>query len=85
MTLIFEFLLNETNETISTRPAYYSGMLTAHPEGSIIVPVYNGGEPFQRCIRAICNSAFTDWELIVVDDPRNSAIQQNNFCHATNQ
>lgn len=38
------------------------------PFFSLIVPVYNGGAPFQRCIRAIAQSTFTDWELIVVDD-----------------
>lgn len=35
---------------------------------SIIIPVYNGGEQFERCLQAIQCSTFTAWELIVVDD-----------------
>jgi glycosyltransferase involved in cell wall biosynthesis len=35
---------------------------------SIIIPVYNGGEQLLRCLYAIRQSTFTDWELIVVDD-----------------
>lgn len=38
------------------------------PRLSIIIPVYNGGQPFERCLTAIRAAAFTDWELIVVDD-----------------
>jgi len=38
------------------------------PYFSIIVPVYNGGKQFEQCLRAIQQSTFTDWELIVVDD-----------------
>jgi glycosyltransferase involved in cell wall biosynthesis len=38
------------------------------PFFSIIVPVYNGGSQFERCLQAIQGSTFTDWELIVVDD-----------------
>ncbi len=35
---------------------------------SIIVPVYNGGQYLGRCLKAIQQSSFTDWELIVIDD-----------------
>ncbi|MCB9105203.1 MAG: glycosyltransferase family 2 protein [Anaerolineales bacterium] len=38
------------------------------PFFSIIIPVYNGGYFFERCLSAIQRSTFTDWELIVVDD-----------------
>ena len=38
------------------------------PQFSIIIPVYNGGDQFIRCVAAIQHSDFTDWELIVVDD-----------------
>jgi glycosyltransferase involved in cell wall biosynthesis len=42
--------------------------MTDAPFFSIIIPVYNGGEPFRQCLAAIPQSLFTDWELIVVDD-----------------
>jgi glycosyltransferase involved in cell wall biosynthesis len=35
---------------------------------SIIIPVYNGGDQFKRCLTAVRQSTCTDWELIVVDD-----------------
>ena len=35
---------------------------------SIIIPVYNGGDQFKRCLTAIRQSSLTGWELIVVDD-----------------
>lgn len=35
---------------------------------SIIIPVYNGGDLFRRCLEAIHHAAEMDWELIVVDD-----------------
>ena len=38
------------------------------PFFSIIIPVYNGGSLFQRSLDALQQSAFEDWELIVVDD-----------------
>lgn len=38
------------------------------PYFSIIIPVYNGGPAFGRCLAAVRDSSFTDWELIVVDD-----------------
>ncbi|MDX1523691.1 MAG: glycosyltransferase family 2 protein, partial [Anaerolineae bacterium] len=38
------------------------------PYLSIIIPVYNGGDLFERCLTAIHGSTFSDWELIVVDD-----------------
>jgi glycosyltransferase involved in cell wall biosynthesis len=43
-------------------------MTTQSPYFSIIIPVYNGGEQFARCLKAIRQSVFADWELIVVDD-----------------
>jgi glycosyltransferase involved in cell wall biosynthesis len=35
---------------------------------SIIIPVYNGGSDLKRCLTALRESSFGDWELIVVDD-----------------
>ena len=40
---------------------------------SIIIPVYNGGRQFKRCLEAIHCSSFKDWELIVVDDSSTDA------------
>ncbi|HUP02231.1 MAG TPA: glycosyltransferase [Gemmatimonadota bacterium] len=34
----------------------------------MIVPVYNGGDAFERCLDALADSRFRDWELIVADD-----------------
>ncbi|MBI1879577.1 MAG: glycosyltransferase family 2 protein [Chloroflexi bacterium] len=42
--------------------------MTPLPLFSIIIPVYNGGNLFKRCLTAIRQSSFTDWELLVVDD-----------------
>lgn len=38
------------------------------PTLSIIIPVYNGGSDLKRCLAALQESSFGDWELIVVDD-----------------
>jgi glycosyltransferase involved in cell wall biosynthesis len=35
---------------------------------SVIIPVYNGGENFRRCLEALWASSYADWECIVVDD-----------------
>lgn len=35
---------------------------------SVIVPVYNGGSAFERCLAALRESDFKDFELLVVDD-----------------
>ena len=42
--------------------------MTNAPFFTIIIPVYNGGEPFRRCLIALQQAQFTDWALIVVDD-----------------
>lgn len=42
--------------------------MVTHPFLSIIVPVYNGGYAFVYCLRAIEQSKFKSWELIVVND-----------------
>jgi glycosyltransferase involved in cell wall biosynthesis len=42
--------------------------MTRPPFFSIIIPVYNGGSQFERCLNTVQRSSFTDWELIVVDD-----------------
>ncbi|CAN5682772.1 hypothetical protein BH23PLA1_BH23PLA1_09460 [soil metagenome] len=35
---------------------------------SVVIPVRNGGIGFQRCLRALRDSSWTGYELIVVDD-----------------
>jgi glycosyltransferase involved in cell wall biosynthesis len=42
--------------------------MTHSPLFSIVIPVYNGGDLFKRCLAAIRQSSYTDWELVVVDD-----------------
>ncbi len=38
------------------------------PALSVVVPVYNGGRDFERCLRGLQESRGVDFELIVVDD-----------------
>jgi glycosyltransferase involved in cell wall biosynthesis len=38
------------------------------PFFSVITPCYNGGSAFEKCLRALGEQTFRDWELIVVDD-----------------
>ncbi|MFQ5612685.1 MAG: glycosyltransferase family 2 protein [Anaerolineae bacterium] len=42
--------------------------MNPRPFFSIVIPVFNGGHHFQRCLEAIQRSSFQDWELVVVDD-----------------
>lgn len=46
------------------------------PAISIIIPVYNGGVEFQRCLAAIGHSTITPHELIVVNDGSTDASGQ---------
>ena len=43
------------------------------PFFSIITPVLDGGQAFDRCLEALGRSGFRDWELIVVDDGSSDA------------
>ena len=38
------------------------------PSLSVVIPVHNGGRDFERCLRRLRDSRWTDFELIVVDD-----------------
>ena len=38
------------------------------PPLSVVIPVNNGGRDFERCLRGLRDSSWTDYELIVVDD-----------------
>lgn len=42
--------------------------MSDRPALSIVIPVLDGGDPFRRCLGALERSAFTDFELVVVDD-----------------
>jgi len=35
---------------------------------SVIIPVYNGGDTFKRCLEALDRTLYESWECIVVDD-----------------
>jgi len=38
------------------------------PPLSVVIPVRNGGHDFERCLRGLRASSWTDFELVVVDD-----------------
>ncbi len=38
------------------------------PSLSVVVPVHNGGDDFERCLRRLRGSSWADYELLVVDD-----------------
>lgn len=39
-----------------------------HPSISVVVPVYNGGRDFERCLTALANSSEAPLEVLVVND-----------------
>lgn len=43
-------------------------MVPGRPFISVIVPVYNGGDDLQRCLRAVNASTYEEYEIVVVDD-----------------
>ena len=49
-------------------PAGPASQEPRRPPLSVVVPVRNGGSDFERCLRWLHNSTWTDFELIVVDD-----------------
>ncbi|MBX6314535.1 MAG: glycosyltransferase family 2 protein [Isosphaeraceae bacterium] len=38
------------------------------PPLSVVIPVRDGGRDFERCLRGLRDSSWTDYELVVVDD-----------------
>src|SRR6516225_9702218 len=38
------------------------------PSLSVVVPVRDGGSDFERCLRRLQDSTWTDYELVVIDD-----------------
>jgi GT2 family glycosyltransferase len=38
------------------------------PPLSVVIPVRDGGRDFERCLRALRDSSYSDFELVVVDD-----------------
>ncbi len=45
-----------------------AGSATASPTVSIIIATYNRSQTLRHAIQSVCNSSFSDWELIVVGD-----------------
>ena len=43
-------------------------MIAATPHISVIIPVYNGGEDFRRCLEALAATGYANYEIVVVDD-----------------
>jgi len=41
---------------------------TPTPHISVIIPVYNGGENFRRCLDALTATGYANYEIVVVDD-----------------
>ena len=35
---------------------------------TIVIPVYNGKETIDRCLKSVCKSTYPNYECIVVDD-----------------
>ena len=42
--------------------------MSALPEISIVLPVYNGSKTVEKSIMSIVNQTFQNWELVIVDD-----------------
>ncbi|WP_165073920.1 glycosyltransferase family 2 protein [Paludisphaera rhizosphaerae] len=49
-------------------PAGPASAEPGRPSLSVVVPVHNGGVDFERCLRRLRESTWTDFELLVVDD-----------------
>jgi glycosyltransferase involved in cell wall biosynthesis len=45
-----------------------SGTAAEPPAVSVIIATYNRSQPLRHAIRSVCNSALSDWEIIVVGD-----------------
>ena len=43
---------------------------------SIIVPIYNGGEYIDRCVRSILEQTYTEWELLLMDGASSDSSPQ---------
>jgi glycosyltransferase involved in cell wall biosynthesis len=48
--------------------AHRPSVQAAEPAISVVVPVYNGGAAFERCLAALASSHDVSFELVVVDD-----------------
>ncbi len=35
---------------------------------SVVIPVYNGGDAFRRCLEALAQTAYPHWDCLVIDD-----------------
>lgn len=56
-------------------------LMTNKPTISIIIPAHNAGQYLDQCLRAIAESSFRPYEIVVVDDGSNdntAEIGRNN-------
>jgi glycosyltransferase involved in cell wall biosynthesis len=44
------------------------GATAAAPTVSVIIATYNRSQTLRHAVQSVCNSSFSDWELIVVGD-----------------
>ena len=44
---------------------------------SVVVPVFNGGEDFDRCLDTVFRSEWPNFECIVVDDASSDGLTQS--------
>jgi glycosyltransferase involved in cell wall biosynthesis len=49
---------------------------TARPTVSVIVPVYNGCDRIGHALRSVFSQAFTDFEVVVIDDGSTDALDE---------
>ena len=50
---------------------------------SVIIPVYNGGENFRRCLDALTTTSYANYEIVVVDDgsiDRSASVAERSGC-----
>ena len=43
---------------------------------SVVIPTHNRPDLLNQAINSICNQTYNDWEIIVIDDASNSAIDE---------
>lgn len=46
------------------------------PDVSVIVPIYNTGEPLRRCLESLCNQTLGNVEVIAVNDASQNPLDQ---------
>ena len=51
------------------------------PKISVIIPVHNGGKLFDRCLTALKQTLYTNWECIVVEDGSTDNSVEIGYAH----